>query len=234
MSREDEPEWTAENMNRSVGDTDFDICGWCKHRNTGSFRYDCMVSGNCSLMKDYANDTKWNTKCKIKNLSKEDFDALIRSKKYKIEENERSIKYRKKEMKELKKLKARAIKKPCLANSRRLGDNDYPLGDTVHIFIPKGDNVPKSGWYKGTVVSGYRTFDGCVSYVIDELPKSAGGWGCGAQTPTLLKDWEFEYFQNNIDEFKAWMDVHKDEAHNGNEWPWNDIVGTFERFEVKV
>jgi hypothetical protein len=142
-----------------------------------------MLSGNCSLFKEYSNDVEFDTQCKIAFLGKDDLMNLIEYKQYKIEEYRNCINSTKKEKEVINKLWKRAKKTPPLPDSRVF--DYYNLDDIVYVYFEdKGQK-----WYRGKVVSGYRHHDGCVSYVIDELPKSNGGWGCGYAVPIILKEW---------------------------------------------
>lgn len=49
---EREPEWNEENMNRNPGDTDFEICGWCRYAGTGRCRHGCNLEASCNLLPD--------------------------------------------------------------------------------------------------------------------------------------------------------------------------------------
>ena len=199
-----EPDWTAENMNREKGATTFKQCGWCKHAGCGSYRYSAMLEGKCDLMKDYAAEVQFDTPCKIIGLAKADFADLIRSKNYEITQAKNSIKTTQREISELRKLEKKAAKSPPLPDSRTC---DYhKIGGRVWVFIDQkhSPDVP-TGWYVGTIVNGYRSGDGCVSYVLDKLPESKKGWGCGMSSPCVLLDWEYKFFCKNPPKFSEWL-----------------------------
>lgn len=199
-----EPVWTAEMMNRKEGDTTFSLCGWCKHRGTGTYRYGTMLSGSCSLLRSYHETVEFDTPCKIKVLGKSDLDSIIRSKEYEITSNEGSIKRRKEEIAVLNVLKKKAVKKPPLPDSR---GQDFELKDVVYVFREKR-------WNRGVVVNGYRHKDGCVSYVLDNYPDSQQGWGCGTAVPCVLKEWEYKYFKSHLKDFEEWLRL-SDRTYNG-------------------
>lgn len=207
-----EPIWNAENMNRKKGDTDFELCGWCQHRGCGSYRYDCMISGSCSLLKNWKDETQWNTPCQIKGLGKLDLLDLVSSKENEINEAKRAIETAEREIGVLNKLVKKAANKPCHPDSR--GCDYFPLKARVRVFLDE----PKSGisprWYIGTVVNGYRSGDGCVSYVLDDLPASKGGWGCGMSVPIVILETEYQYFKKNPAEFEIWLQKC-DQEYNG-------------------
>jgi hypothetical protein len=207
-----EPVWNAENMNRKKGDTNFEMCGWCRHRGCGSYRYDCMISGDCSLLKNYKNETVWNTPCKIKSLGKLDLLDLASSKKYEIEESKRAIEIAEHEMDVLKKLATKAKDKPCLPDSRTC--EHFAPKARVRVFLDFPERNIKADWYIGTVVNGYRSGDGCVSYVLDKLPESKGGWGCGISAPAVILNSEYQYFKKNPAEFEIWLQK-SDRDYNG-------------------
>lgn len=199
-----EPEWTAENMNRKSGDTTFVQCGWCEHASCGSCRYSCYLETSCSLMKRYGigRNVKWDTKCVVKNMGKKDFESVIKSKQYYIKESEDSIKRIKNEIQQIKKLDLKT--KPPLPDHR---DGKYDKNEVLYVCYNKK-------WNRGVCVSGYRSGDGCVSYVLDDYPKSKEGWGCGVCVPGILKEWEYEYFKKYKQEFKDWLDL-SNRKYNG-------------------
>ena len=202
-----EPEWTAENMNRKKGDTNFEICGWCEHASCGSCRYGCYLSTSCSLCASYGigHDVVWDTPCIVNSFGKTDFASIVQSKKYEIKERERAIKELKKEIITINTLSAAADNTPPLPSSRV--HDYYNVSDALWVFW-------ENKWNKGICVSGYRHQDGCVSYVLDDYPKSKEGWGCGYSVPCVLKDWEYEYFRQNLKAFRQWLDF-ADKKYNG-------------------
>lgn len=200
-----EPVWTAETMNRRQGDTTFSLCGWCKHRGAGSYRYDTMISGSCELMKSYGNDVEFDTPCKIKMLGKDDLADIVRSKEYEIKNSKESIKRTTEEIEVLEGLKNKAVRKPPLPDSR---GQDFEIKDVVYVFHD-------GKWNRGIVVSGYRHKNGCVSYVLDDYPESQKGWGCGTSVPCILKQWEYKYFKSHLTDFKEWLRL-SDRKYNGD------------------
>ena len=210
-----EPEWTAENQNRKRGDTTFKTCGWCKHQGSGSYRHQCMIEGNCNLLKDYDNDVAWNTPCKIVNLGKDDIKAIIDSKKYDIKEHKDGIERLNEEIHTLAKLPNK--KTPVLPDNRP--HDYYNVNDVVYVFHEKKWNV-------GKVVAGYRHQDGCVSYVLRDYPKSQAG--CGCSVPCILKEWEYNYFKSNPKAFKTWLDL-SDRVYNGNKLPITDYYNAISK-----
>lgn len=213
-----EPEWTAENMNRKKGDTTLVQCGWCEHASCGSVRYGCYLETSCSLLKSYGvgSEVKWDTKCVVKSLGKGDMRSSIRSKRYDIESALRSIKETKKEIEIIQKLKL--PNKPPLPENRQ---EDFKLGEVVFIFH-------ESKWNRGVVVNGYRSGDGCVSYVLDDYPESKKGWGCGSGVPCVLKEWEYKYFKKNLSDFRVWLDL-SDRNYNGARLNMDDYYNALER-----
>lgn len=213
-----EPEWTAENINRKKGDTTFKQCGWCKHASCGSVRYGCYLDTSCSLLSDYGvgKEVKWNTPCIVMKLGKQDLLNAISSKKCDIRSAERSIKYRQDEIAEIKKLKL--PNRPPLPDSRV---EEFKLGSVVYVFY-------EMRWNRGTVVPGYRSGDGCVSYVLDDYPESKKGWGCGSAVPCVLKEWEYKYFKKNLGDFREWLNF-SDREYNGEKLSLDDYYTALER-----
>lgn len=218
-----EPEWTAKNMNRQSGDTDFETCGWCQYVGGGSCRYQCHLSSSCTLLEDYGNPKKvfWDTECAVMKLGSDDIAHIIKSKGYSISSLKSQIESAKEEIKVLNGLKSKLSKKPPLPD-RRI--KDYKLGEVVWVFHD-------SKWNRGTVVSGYRSGDGCVSYVLDDYAESKKGWGCGTGVPCVLKNWEYQYFKKHIDDFKTWIDL-SDREYNGDRLDMPGYLVAMEKKEV--
>lgn len=208
MENYTEPEWTAENMNRKQGGTTFKICGWCAYAGCGSCRYDCHLNSYCDLMKDYGEKRKvnWDTPCKVMQLGDIDRKSIIQSKEYTIESLRKQIQDKVLEIGVLKKIKLK--NKPPLPDNRI---EDFPLKSVVYVFY-------ENKWNRGIVVSGYRSGDGCVSYVLDDYPNSKKGWGCGVSVPCVLHEWEYKYFKTNLVEFKQWL-RDCDREYNGKKLP---------------
>jgi hypothetical protein len=213
-----EPEWTAENMNRKQGDTTFKTCGWCKYATSGSVRYNCMLDSYCNLMKKYDNNrkVKWDTKCLILDYGEMDIKSAIESKEYYTRDNQNSIDRLKKEIEVLRSLKLNNV--PPMVESRP--HDYYNLNDIVYVFHDKK-------WCQGCVVNGYRHHDGCVSYVLDDYTESKGGWGCGYRHPCILKEWEYNYFKKNKEEFKNWL-KRNDREYNGKKMLIDDYYDAME------
>lgn len=205
-----EPTWTAENINKKSGSTTFKTCGWCEYTTCGSVRYNCKIESTCDLLV-YNDKVTWNTPCKVKNLGKTDLDNLISQKRYNISNLKEQSKRAEKEIAVIEKLRKSSEDTPPLPHNRI---EDFKIGETVYVFLPIGERVPKTKWYRGVVVNGYRSGDGCVSYVLDELPKSQGGWGCGVNVPSILKEKEYEFFKKNPEKFKIWVNSC-DISYNG-------------------
>lgn len=233
----DEPEWTAENQSRNKGDTTFKQCGWCEHAGCGSYRYQCMLSGSCDLLRTYGDERKWNSPCKVIGLGKKDLQGLIDYKKGDIKDREKAIVDLNKEIGHLTELKKKAGEKPPLPGSR---DSDhFNVGDRVAVNMD-------GKWIGGTVVYGYRHHDGCVSFHLDgenppkfnklenafnkeEKPKDwefhqqaidsigeiADAPGCGYSTPSvmLLKEWE--WFADHPEEYEWWIKQCLEKDYNG-------------------
>lgn len=202
-----EPIWNAENMNRKKGSTTFKQCGWCKHTASGSVRFNCYLSTSCALLKSYGElneDLYWDTSCVVMRLGKEDLLDIIRSKQYEIKESKNQIKSLNEEISTLKRIKIK--KRPPLPDNRV---EDFNEGEIVWVMYHETKK-----WVRGTVVPGYRSHDGCVSYVLEGYPESQKGWGCGVSVPCVLKDWEYKYFKTNLDDFSVWLKLC-DRKYNG-------------------
>jgi len=222
--REDSLSWTeAENIKLTPlenelrkGDTTFKVCGWCEHNNRSLCLGYCAITGKCSLMSDYANGNTVvyrDTKCMIKALGAKDIASSMRYHKRRIEDYKSTIKRHKKYLNILNKVKEDSnIKLPPLARNR---DAEYfKVGERIMLFLDSTEvHNPKffigeSKFVGGTVVSGYRTYDGCVSYVLDDYPESKEGWGCGNEIPQILLQKDYEYFINNMDKYVDWLEMN--------------------------
>ena len=106
-------------------------------------------------------------------------------------------------------MKSKAKKKPCLPDSRP--HNYFNIKDEVRVYID-------GKWEHGVVVSGYRHHDGCVSYILDNIPESRpdkkGPWGCGKSVPTVIKEWEYQHFADNPGDYQKFLDL-SDREYNG-------------------
>jgi len=163
-------------------------------------------------MKSYGDekDVKWDTECRILNLGKIDILDIVESKKREVKDCYSQIKDLNEQIDVL--LKDKRIpreEKPALPDSR---DADYfKLKSVVWVFHDEK-------WNRGIVVSGYRSGDGCVSYVLDNYSDSAKGWGCGLSAPCILADWEYRYFKKNPDEYRKYL-LLCDKKYNGEKMP---------------
>ena len=220
MERESGPAWTAENMNRKRGDTTFKQCGWCQFRGGGSYRYDAMLSGGCTLLSEYSEhrERKWHSSCVIKTLGRADLRDIIRSKRSKIEGDQESIKARRSEIADIKKLIGEARDRPPLPSARC--HDHFNIDDRVYVLF-------EDKWNRGTVVSGYRHHDGCVSYVLDDYSASAGGWGCGFATPCVMLKKEYDYFLKRPLDFEEWL-RNSDREYNGKKLPLDKYLAAIE------
>lgn len=200
-----EPEWNAQNINRKIGSTNFRICGWCKYTGGGTSRYGCMLSSSCTLLKSYGNnEVKWDTTCIFKALGQLDLVDIIHSKRRQIDSLSNQIKDAVTEIETI------AAHLPDHANSPPLPKNrshDFIEGETIYVVID-------GKWERGTVVPGYRSHDGMVSYCLDNIPGSSG-WGCGTGIPNILRAWEWEYFIDHAHEYIQWKRLCESDKYNG-------------------
>jgi hypothetical protein len=148
----------------------------------------------------------WDTPCLIMKLGKRDLADFIVSKEREIKDHQEGIKRTESTIVTLKELQGRVDNSPPLPNNRSY-EEDFKNGEVVWMYHQKK-------WNRGIVVSGYRSGDGCVSYVLDDYPDSKGGWGCGVGVPGVLKDWEFQYFKQHSEKFKLWLRFC-DRSYNG-------------------
>ena len=201
-----EPNWTAANMNRKQGNTTFKTCGWCEHRACGSYRYDCMIDGGCDLLTRYGNrvDTQWDTKCKVVDLAPGDIKSLIEAKESAIRRSHHTIKANEKMLAALKDIQVPY--KPCQPDNRSC--DHFKIGESVYV-------MHENKYNHGTIVPGYRSGDGCVSYVLDDYPDSEGGWGGGYAGPWCITGTEYKYFKSYPKDYVNWM-KKCDRIYNGN------------------
>lgn len=222
-----EPDWNAETINRTAGSTDFEVCGWCNHRGGGSYRYNCMLNGTCSLLREYDkhNEVEFDTPCLIRNLGKGDVMALIKSKKYAITECESRIKRANEEIEALVRCADRASGRPPLPENRP--HDHFNINDEIMIYISRPDDrvryLVENVWLSATVVHGYRHHDGCVSACTKE-PYHTGdyldgcGVGMGYAVPTVLLKSEYDYFAENPEDWQEWIRCACKKSYNGRKF----------------
>jgi hypothetical protein len=83
-------------------------------------------------------------------------------------------------------------------------------------------------WLKAKVVSGYRSGDGCVSFIVDSIPESnsdKGPWGCGNAVPVIILEWEYKFFILNPDVWKEWREFCELRKYNGYEMKLPTLQG---------
>jgi hypothetical protein len=100
-----QPKWNSRNRNRIIGDTTYDICGWCNYRGSGLYKHDCMLEGKCTLLHRWSL-VSWDTHCLIRNFKKKQFDDVIVDKKREMQEYKDGIVRLKKELYILRALRA--------------------------------------------------------------------------------------------------------------------------------
>lgn len=196
---------------RAAGSTTFVQCGWCEHHGSGSYHYDAMLEGNCDLLRYNVDgkDRRWDSPCDVVKLGAADVQRLIASHRYEItarlKANKRSEGY----IGVLEALTPSA--RPVLPELRDA--EHFNVGDPCYVYY-------EGRWQHGTVAMGYRHHDGCVSYVLDDVPESAtkGPWGCGVQVPGCIRGDEYDYFREHTEEFRAWLD-QSDRDYNGDRLP---------------
>ena len=205
-----EPVWNSDTINKKKGDTTFEQCGWCNHGGSGSYRYNCMIEGNCNLLKRYNNEVNYNTQCKIITMGKIDIASVIESKEYEIKNYEQRIKNLKIQIYTLKETKVDDC--PPIVNNRKY--NHFNIDDKIRVF--------KNGvWEIATIINGYRHHDGCISYYADnkfhdgDYLDGHGGSG-GISRPEFLLESEYQWFKSNPERFKEWIEENCKKKYNGD------------------
>ncbi len=194
-----EPSWTKENQNREKGSTTFKRCGWCSYAGTGTYRYGCMISGSCDLLKSYNRNLTFDTSCIIKQLGKRDINDIIESKYNEIKVHKESIKREKEQISILKKIKV-SKELPPLPDNRKF--DHFNIGDGI-MFYDHSLNL----WKEGAVCEGYRYHDGIVPF----NTKEQKGFGCGTGVPTILLKKEFIYLFTHKEKALTWFKLACDE-----------------------
>jgi hypothetical protein len=203
---EREPVWNEETMYKEQGTTTFVTCGWCQHRGTGSYRYNCMLNGKCTLLRDYDERVDFDTKCKVIKLGSADIESIVESKKHSISDHERNIGRLKIQIEILKSL--RPDKMPPLPSNRT--SDHFNIDDDIMIYPNFKESIISGRWLSGKVINGYRHQDGCVSGRIDEKFHEGEyldghGVGSGVCTPTVMLKSEFDWFVEHPDRFRDWI-----------------------------
>ena len=83
--------------------------------------------------------------------------------------------------------------------------------------------VIEGKWERGTVVTGYRSHDGMVSYCLGDIPGSSG-WGCGTGVPHVLREWEWNYFRVHHSEYIRWKRLCEADRYNGDKLKLPDTM----------
>lgn len=214
---EREPIWNEETKNKKQGDTTFKMCGWCDNRGSGSYKSNCMISGDCNLLKSYSNEVQFDTECKIMKLGKADIQSILDSKAYNIKEYEDNIKRKQKQIEILNNLILDDI--PTLPDNRKC--EHFNIDDEVMVFANFDTSLIKDRWLSGKVINGYRHHDGCVSVRTDEKYNDGDyleghGYGAGCCVPKVILKSEYDWFVKNPDKFREWIKTACSKKFNGD------------------
>ncbi len=159
-------------LNGSNEATTFNMCGWCKHNGSGSFRYNYMIHGSCSILSNACinNERVTNTLCYFTGDSKKDNKVVIGLKKS-LKQTIENIKKHREYISYLNILLKTAKNHPALSNHRE--HDHFNLNDKVVCYIgnwnDKGNGpIVDDKFVEGVVINGYRHHDGCVSVYYDK------------------------------------------------------------------
>jgi len=193
--------------------TTFNMCGWCKHNGSGSFRYNYMIHGSCSILNSAGIGCErfTNTLCYFTGDSKKDNKVVIGLKKS-VKRTIENIKKRQEYISYLNILLKTAKNHPVLSNHRKY--DHFNLNDKVVCYIgnwnDKGNGpIVDDKFVEGVVINGYRHHNGCVSVCYDikihngDYLEGRGG-GYGSSRPEVMLKSEFEHFLNNMDYVRIW------------------------------
>lgn len=199
-----EPVWTAENINRKQGETDFVQCGWCRYTSGGNGRYGCMLETSCELLPRYRQPKElfFDTPCLLKKMGKDDILVAAKTKSYEANNYRHNAVKADKQHDVLIQLALNAKETPVLPDNRDC--NHFEIGKKVRGFWD-------GQWFSGTVIQGYRSGDGCVSMIRD-LDNKESVWGLSV--PSMLLETEFQYFREHLDEYDVWLKL-ADREYNG-------------------
>jgi hypothetical protein len=199
-------------LNGSNEATTFHMCGWCKHNGSGSFRYNYMIHGSCSILNNagIGNDRVTNTLCYFTGDSKKDNKVVIGLKKS-LKQTIENIKKSRDYISRLNVILKTAKNRPVLSNHRKF--DHFNLNDKVVCYIGNWtkDNGPivDDKFVEGVVINGYRYHDGCVSVCYDKKIHDGDylegrGGSYGLSRPEVMLKSEFEHFLNNMDYVRIW------------------------------
>ncbi|MDA3808603.1 MAG: hypothetical protein PF440_11915 [Thiomicrorhabdus sp.] len=203
MNKDPEKEPQGRDINKESNSTTLKQCGWCKYA-FGSHRYNYCISGSCSLRKSYGSEVKWSDKCFFLDASKKDIEAIVKNHKCRIKASKSSIRSREEHIRTLKVLSKDAVNRPTLPDDRK--HDHFNIDDAVCVYF-------ENSWHFGFVCNGYRHQHGCVSYVLDGRD---GTLGCGMSVPVVLLRTEYDFFKENLDEYKIWCSIAYNKEFNGN------------------
>lgn len=119
----------------------------------------------------------------------------------------------------------------------------FNIDDPIYVWLPS-----KKSWFFGNVRSGYRTADGFVSYrLLDIGPQDEDiinptklfwwykYWGIWQSSPHILKDYEYDYFQNYPLKYSNWCKVAYSESEkNGEGRPQFAVIPGTESYFAKM
>lgn len=205
-------------VNRERGETTFNKCGWCEHAGCGTFRYDYMISGPCSLFSyaDMENNRERGilTECSLKEMSEKEISKIVKAYKINIKKLEEEIKEKKETISELEKTAKTTEKKPYIAQLRP--HDLFNEGDEIVAYIGGIERTTiNKPFITSKVIQSYRHHDGCVSLIADEkwhngeYHKGKGG-GWGIRRPGILLRKEFEYLIQNPGFLDFWLEQIED------------------------
>lgn len=205
-----EPLDTA-SINRKYGATTFNFCGWCKHADGGSCRYNYHITTYCGIknaagLRD--DERRFNTPCFFKEAPEKVFDEIrtgLACERERLIEKKRETD---KKIKFLRALKKRAEKKPAMPNHRP--DDWFNVDDPVVCYVGQWkERIVRDNFAPARVIDGYRHHDGCVSVRYKERVHSGEyleghGGGYDMSRPEVMHSWEFEYLLGHPDFASLW------------------------------
>jgi hypothetical protein len=195
--------------------TTFNMCGWCEHNGGGSFRYNYMIHGSCSILSNACINIErvTNSLCYFTGDKKKDNEVVTGLKKS-LKQTIENIKKRQEYISYLNILLKTAKNHPALSNHRKC--DHFNLNDKVVCYIGNWkenehghDIIVDDKFVEGVVINGYRHHDGGVSVCYDKKIHNGDylegrGGGYGSSRPEVMLKSEFEQFLNDMTFVRIW------------------------------
>jgi hypothetical protein len=194
-----------EDKERKTGTTTLNNCSWCDYLGSATMKYECGLEGKCDLLEKATPSSCdrgiLSEGCVITKLDAEGIDCLVSGYQSNIGKKEKEAEKIRRQIKKLDALSEKAEDKPYLPELR---PSDYfREGDEIIAYSATKGKSPQL--IEGTVIMGYRSNDGMVSFQKKGAKgKKAQGFAGAERADALLKK-DYEYLKSNQDFAEAYF-----------------------------